>query len=323
MYKILIDTNVILDFYRLSDKTNVKNILEEIKKYKKYFISTEQFKDEFLRNRNNVMMEFIRNINLKHSARNDSFIATLKIYPKYKETIKNANKYTDELIEEINELMENPEYDMVYKIFLELNEDAYKRTDQIVERAIKRKSIGNPPTSDKKDTCGDEIIWETILENCNDDLIIVSRDSTFSNNYNFLMMEFKEKKGKKLKIVETINEAIKMNKEQPSDQLENVESDLIIDEELKKYGELQEGSNWANIIYNALVKLGNEADLKDIYRAAKEIVNKKYPDKAENKGIEATIRGILQRYSSDSKFFNGKYDLFTQIRKGRWATRKI
>ena len=31
MYKIFVDTNVILEFYRLKDKINVKNILEEIK----------------------------------------------------------------------------------------------------------------------------------------------------------------------------------------------------------------------------------------------------------------------------------------------------
>lgn len=322
MYKIFVDTNAILEFYRLKDKVNVKNILEEIKKYKKYFISTEQFKDEFLRSRNSVMKDFIKEINLKHNVRNDSFIATLKIYPKYKEIIKNANKCTDELIEEINELIENPEKDLVYKIFLELSGKYYKRTDEIVEKARKRKLIGNPPMSDK-DTCGDEIIWETILENCNDDLVIVSKDKTFSTNYSFLRKEFKDKKGKELKVVETISEAIKMNKEQPSTELENVESDLIVDEDLKKYGQLQEGSNWANIIYNALTRLENEAALKDIYKVVKEIVNKRYPDKAENKEIEATIRGVLQRYSSDSKFFNGKYDLFKKIENGRWAIREI
>ena len=322
MYKIFVDTNVILEFYRLKDKINVKNILEEIKKYKKYFISTEQFKDEFLRSRNSVMTDFIKEISLKHNVRNDSFIATLKIYPKYKKIIKDANKCTDELIEEINELIENPENDLVYKIFLELSEKSYKRTDEIVEKARKRKLIGNPPMSNK-DTCGDEIIWETILENCNDDLVIVSKDKTFSSNYSFLRKEFKDRKGKAFKAVETISEAIKINKEQPSTELENVESDLIVGEELKRYGQLQEGANWANIIYNALTKLENEADLKDIYREAEEIVNRRYPNKAENKGIEATIRGTLQRYSSDSNFFNGKYDLFKKIKNGRWAIRKI
>ena len=137
MYKIFVDTNVILEFYRLKDKINVKNILEEIKKYKKYFISTEQFKDEFLRSRNSVMTDFIKEISLKHNVRNDSFIATLKIYPKYKKIIKDANKCTDELIEEINELIENPENDLVYKIFLELSEKSYKRTDEIVEKREK------------------------------------------------------------------------------------------------------------------------------------------------------------------------------------------
>lgn len=59
MYKIFIDTNIILDFYRINNKKSVKEILKEIKKYKKYFISTKQSKDEFLRNRDRTIIDFI------------------------------------------------------------------------------------------------------------------------------------------------------------------------------------------------------------------------------------------------------------------------
>jgi isopropylmalate/homocitrate/citramalate synthase len=84
---------------------------------------------------------------------------------------------------------------------------------------------------------------------------------------------------------------------------------------------LQENSNWANIIYNALVALNNEAELNDIYAEVKRIIKEKYPEKAKNKEIEATIRGVLQRYSSDSSYFNGKNDLFVKVKKGRWGLR--
>lgn len=135
-------------------------------------------------------------------------------------------------------------------------------------------------------------------------------------------MNLKKKSGRKLKIVDTISKAIELNNELPPKELAHIESDIIVEDELKEYGELQDNSNWANIIYNALISLGNEAELNDIYIESQKIVSEKYPEKLENKEIEATIRGILQRYSSDSKHFNGKNDLFIQVKRGRWGIRK-
>jgi len=323
MYKIFIDTNILLDFYRINNQNSINQVLKEIEKYKKYFISTQQSRDEFFRNRERTIRDFIEELkkqNYKVHANN--VIATLNTYEKYANTIAEANRVTRKIIEELNELVESQNLDMICEISSAINEVSYSRTENIIERAMRRKMIGNPPTSTKT-TCCDEIIWETILENCKEDLIIVTRDLTFKENYNFLSSEFKEKNGKDLKIVETISKAIELNNELPSQELEFIESDIIIQDELENYGELQDNSNWVNIIYHAILGLGKEANLSDIYIKAKEIVNKKYPEKLENKDIEATIRGILQRYSSDSKHFNGKNDLFIQLKRGKWGIRKI
>ena len=118
------------------------------------------------------------------------------------------------------------------------------------------------------------------------------------------------------------SKAIELNQEHPPKELELVESDLILESNLQEYGQIQDDSNWANIIYNALIKLRNEAKLEDIYREVRKIIEEKYPEKLKNKEIEATIRGMLQRYSSDSKHFNGKTDLFTNLTKGTWGIRK-
>lgn len=322
MYKIFIDTNIILDFYRINNKNSINEILKEIKKYKKYFISTKQSQDEFLRNRDRTITDFIEEIKKQnYKVHINNVIATLDSYTEYHDSIIKANTNTRKIIEELNKLIENPDIDLIYKIYLDLNETAYNRTNEIIERAYRRKIIGNPPTS-KKETCGDEIIWETLLECCNDDLIIVSRDSTFSTNYNFLKSEFKKDKNRTLKVVDSITKAIELNQENPPKELELVESDLILESNLQEYGQVQDDSNWANIIYNALVRLRNEAKLQDIYEEVKKIIEEKYPEKLGNKDIEATIRGMLQRYSSDSKHFNGQTDLFTNIKKGTWGIRK-
>ncbi len=322
MYKIFIDTNIILDFYRINNKNSINEILKEIKKYKKYFISTKQSQDEFLRNRDRTITDFIEEIKKQnYKVHTNNVIATLDSYTEYHDSIIKANTNTRKIIEELNKLIENPDIDLIYKIYLDLNETAYNRTNEIIERAYRRKIIGNPPTS-KKETCGDEIIWETLLEYCNTDLIIVSRDSTFSTNYNFLNSEFKKNKNRTLKVVDSITKAIELNQEQPPKELELVESDLILESNLQEYGQVQEDSNWANIIYNALIRLRNEAKLQDIYEEVKKIIEEKYPEKLKNQNIEATIRGMLQRYSSDSKHFNGQTDLFTNIKKGTWGIRK-
>lgn len=322
MYKIFIDTNIILDFYRINNKNSINEILKEIKKYKKYFISTKQSQDEFLRNRDRTITDFIEEIKKQnYKVHINNVIATLDSYTEYHDSIIKANTNTRKIIEELNKLIENPDIDLIYKIYLDLNETAYNRTNEIIERAYRRKIIGNPPTS-KKETCGDEIIWETLLDCCNDDLIIVSRDSTFSTNYNFLKSEFKKDKNRTLKVVDSITKAIELNQENPPKELELVESDLILESNLQEYGQVQDDSNWANIIYNALVRLRNEAKLQDIYEEVKKIIEEKYPEKLGNKDIEATIRGMLQRYSSDSKHFNGQTDLFTNIKKGTWGIRK-
>lgn len=322
MYKIFIDTNIILDFYRINNKNSINEILKEIKNYKRYFISTKQSQDEFLRNRDRTITDFIEELKKQnYKVHTNNVIATLNSYSEYHDSIIKANNNTRKIIDEMNELIESPDMDLIYKIYLDLNEIAYNRTNEIIERAQKRKIIGNPPTS-KKATCGDEIIWETLLEYCDEDLIIVTRDSTFSANYNFLKGEFRKDKNKTLKVVDSITKAIELNEERPPKELELIESDLILESNLQEYGQIQDDSNWANIIYNALIKLDNEANLQEIYYEVKRMIKEKYPEKLRNKDIEATIRGMLQRYSSDSKYFNGQTDLFINIKKGRWGIRK-
>lgn len=186
MYKIFIDTNILLDFYRINNQKSINEILKEIKKYSKYFVSTEQSMDEFLRNRERTIWDFVEELKKQnYKVHANSIISTLDVYDEYAKSVAKAKLNTKTIINEINKLIENPELDLIYNIHLNLNRDRYNRTNKIIENSIRRKMIGNPPTSDKY-TCGDEIIWETILEYCNDDLIIVSRDSTFKDNYNFL-----------------------------------------------------------------------------------------------------------------------------------------
>lgn len=323
MYKIFIDTNIFLDFYRVNNRDSLIELSDEIFRYKKYLIGTEQSNDEFFRNRERIINEFIMILNKQiNSLYDNNFISTLDCYGEYSNDIKKANASVKKMMDTCKILIDEIDKDPAYRLYLNVTSKMYSRTDLIIDKAIKRKQIGNPPTS-TKNTCCDEIIWETLITNCKDDLIIVSRDNTFKDNYSFLRNEYNKKTGKKLVVVELISDAIRYNGQVPSEKFEDIENNLIVEKDFLEYGMLQEKSNWVNIIYNSLLRLGGEATLKELYNEVYRVIKSKYPEKINNNDIEATIRGILQRYCSDSTNYNQKFDLFKQIERGRWSIRNI
>lgn len=319
MFKIFIDTNIFLDFYRYNKNDNISNLKDEFKKYFEYFINTKQSYDEFFRNREKTINEFIDTLKSQINPLYDgNFLSSLNGFEDYYENMKLANKSIKCMIDKCSELIFDFEKDPVYSLYLLFCHNTYDRTRDIIDRAIKRKYIGNPPTSNKN-TCCDEIIWESILENCHDDLIIVTRDKTFNENYNFLKNEYNEKNGKKLLIVELISDAIRLLGDDPSNNLETIEKNILLEKEVLEYEVYHEKSNWVNIVYEALQSLGGVAYLSQIYDKVYDVIENDYPEKLTNKDIKATIRGILQRYCSDSTSYNNKADLFKKIKNGVWA----
>lgn len=97
-YKIFIDTNIFLDFYRVNNKDDVNKILEEIKKYKRFFINTQQSKDEFMRNREKTIDDFLKKLKEQnYSDFNNNFISTLKEYKEYSNAIRGIlQRYSEE-----------------------------------------------------------------------------------------------------------------------------------------------------------------------------------------------------------------------------------
>lgn len=319
MFKIFIDTNIFFDFYRYNKNDNISNLKNEFRKYYDHFVNTRQSYDEFFRNRERTLNDFIQTLNGQINPLYDgNFLSSLDGFKDYYDNMKLANKSIQAMKEKCNELIFDFEKDPVYSLYSLFCNVIYERTESTVDSAIKRKYIGNPPTSNKT-TCCDEIIWESILANCKDNLIIVTRDKTYHENYNFLKNEYKEKTGKELMIVELISEAICLLGDIPSSNLEIIEKNILFEKEVLEYETYHEKSNWVSIIYEALQNLGGEASLSQIYDRVYYIVNEHYPEKQNNKDIKATVRGILQRYCSESKCYNKKNDLFKKITNGIWA----
>jgi hypothetical protein len=76
---------------------------------------------------------------------------------------------------------------------------------------------------------------------------------------------------------------------------------------------------WVDDVRSALVMLGGEGDLPDIYRLVRGIRERASRTIATN--FEATIRQTIQSHSSSSKNFEGREDLFERVTDGRWKIR--
>lgn len=78
-------------------------------------------------------------------------------------------------------------------------------------------------------------------------------------------------------------------------------------------------ATWTEDIASALKNLGGIAPLSDIYKEVKNIRHGPHPG-----SIKATIRGAIERNSSDSKAHSGKNDLFFSVSglgAGIWGLR--
>ena len=74
--------------------------------------------------------------------------------------------------------------------------------------------------------------------------------------------------------------------------------------------------SWKDEIYNAIVQLGGEAILSDIYDYIESHSTRKLPST-----WQATIRYVLQMYCSDTETYKGGDDIFKHISKGKWGVK--
>lgn len=219
---IFIDTNILLDFYRIRKSDISLKYLELIDKHKDKVITTSQVEMEFKKNRQSALLENI--VKLKNES-TEGFPAILSqakaadiIIRRKKELSVQYNK----LKAKIDKIFNNPSLnDVVYqttqRLFkknspLNLNRTHNKRFE-IRDLAKKRFELGYPPRKEKDTSFGDSVNWEWIVQCAIDtgkDIVIVSRDSdygvTYSNDLflnDWLSQEFKQRVGAPQKITLT------------------------------------------------------------------------------------------------------------------------
>jgi hypothetical protein len=173
------------------------------------------------------------------------------------------------MAKQLRDWINNDSSDLVLTKFHQLIEKTtiLPTTTSALEKAQMRKKIGEPPTSPDKHTIGDELIWETLIESCADDLIVVSWDNAFINYEAILKGEFGSSGKKQLLLVtENLSEALKYIGK-PSKDVDNAERILKTNPDwegvcIKCGSEMEtvgfEGSDDGGAWWLACVNCGNE-----------------------------------------------------------------
>lgn len=211
MAKIYPDTMCFVHLYeKLEDKID---LFDKLRPHTGSLVLTEQTVTEFRRNRVQTLNWLLEQFKKTVDVPEPFMTAVLKASPAHQEYTKRRQACIDqakEVRKYIKGILDDESRDPVAQNFHKLTTAVitFKLTDKAITRAHHRKLLGNPPSSPDKYTVGDEVIWELLLDNVMDDLIIITRDATYHNNVSLLSDEYQRHTGKKLLLVtETFEEA--------------------------------------------------------------------------------------------------------------------
>lgn len=203
MAKIYIDTNVFLDFYQAG--TDRLGVFRDFATRATSVILPEQTIREFRRNRSLRLHDLASKASKDHGQTLfvTAIVREVSSFLKWTEARDEVRKRADEIAQQLLTWANDEASDPVLAEFEKLVATATSlpTTDIAIEKAKRRKVLGDPPSSPDKHTIGDELIWETLLEGCEGDLIVVSRDHTFHDHFGILKKEFEAKPGRSLRMV--------------------------------------------------------------------------------------------------------------------------
>jgi hypothetical protein len=281
---IFIDTNILLDFYRIRKSDISLKYLHEIEAHKEKLILTNQVEMEFRKNRQKVILEALGEVN-KISTGGLS-IPTVLFDAKPVEMIKKSQKsiasQQKKIKDRIDKLLTNPGtqdkvFQTVQRVFktdseFNLNRENKKR-HTIRRLALKRFYLGYPPRKKEDNSIGDAINWEWIIDCANrtdKHIILVTRDNDFGINYgdnsilnDWLQIEFKERISQKRKIVLTdkLSRAFKLLQIPVSPEMIEAEDTVIKSRKSDETGEALKTAIFYERFKENLIKLFKEKDI--------------------------------------------------------------
>jgi len=201
---LYIDTNVYLTFYHFSneDLKELKKLIALINTENIRLFLPEQTKNEFFRNREVKISDALSK--LKGGNLGNQFPMISHSYEEFKAMKKAIKQYEKNKVELLKKLQHDAENESLLAddILLQLFSVAtyIDTTEEILNNAVTRYNVGNPPGKDK--SYGDAINWESLLLSTpnDEDIYLISDDKDFYSKLNekkfnsFLLKEWNEKK---------------------------------------------------------------------------------------------------------------------------------
>jgi len=220
MTVVCVDTNLFLELYESYE--NPGEIFADIGALAEHLVFPDIVIDEFLRNRSRVLDRIADDVRKRETGevRLPSIIRENPRTAEFQRVGEAYNQVIGALCNDIEDMIADPAADPVARAFTDLSGEpavrVFHRTEELVARAHRRKLLGNPPKSTGKDTIGDELIWETLLSNLDEDLIFVTRDRTYRYHTAYLVQEYRERTGGVLTITDRVSDALALVGRPPS-----------------------------------------------------------------------------------------------------------
>lgn len=247
---LFVDTNVLLDFYRIRQSDIGLKYLEQLETCKERLIIGSQVEMEYKKNRQRVIVESLSNFGIPDWGKltGPALVAdhqAMKMIQKKKKEISSQKNKVNEKIEKIlsDPTHHDPVYQCLQRVF-KSNSDynlsrSKKERFKIRNLARKRFVLGYPPRKKADTSIGDAINWEWIVQ-CSVDsgkhVVIVTRDTDYGVIYNgksylndWLRQEFSERVSKKRKVILTdkLSQGLKIVHAAVTQEMEEEENRLI------------------------------------------------------------------------------------------------
>ncbi|ELA7834310.1 MULTISPECIES: PIN domain-containing protein [Vibrio] len=248
---LFVDTNILLDFYRIRNTDISMKYLEQIEACKDRLIMGSQVEMEYKKNRQVVIVESLNQFSKPDWGKLSTPALLADSQPsqmiaKQKKEIETQQKRINEKIVKIlsNPSQNDPVYQSLQRVFkhnspYNLNREAKNRFT-IRNLAKKRFALGYPPRKKNDTSIGDGVNWEWVVQCAIDsgkDIVIVSRDGDFGATYrnqtflnDWLAQEFKQRVSQKRKILLTnkLSEGLKIVHAAVTKEMEEAEKELLI-----------------------------------------------------------------------------------------------
>lgn len=246
---IFIDTNIVLDFYRIIGSESGLSMLTHIDNNHDKIIVTSQVEMEYKKHRQRVIIAAHKEFKspATGSLNPPAFLRQTQAAKSIAQNKKAIEGQTKKLKERIERCLKNPgRNDPVYKTFqrlfkattpLNLSRDKDIRVS-VRELAEKRFLLGYPPRKDSDTSIGDPINWEWIVHCAKEqarDVVIVSRDSDYGPIFDghsiindWLAQEFSQRVGgQKISLTSKLTEGFKLASIKVSPKEVRDEADLL------------------------------------------------------------------------------------------------